>query len=197
MKRFIFLAVVVATVFAFAACGGGKKSKPEVDTDDDSVETEDSDVDDGESVVDDGEENEDDGEGGGDSDQQPGGDNDTPVVPDNDNPDGKDPCDPNPCTEKNRTVCTVTGASYTCSCDRLTCEINGACISDGERNPANTCEECNRDISKTSWSLVADGKDCEAKAGLMGSGICRDGVCGGFGTCDNRAYGLKAGAPCN
>jgi len=197
MKKTVFLAIMLVMVFAFVACGGGKKSKPEIETDEDSVETEDSDVDDGESAVDDGEEHENDGEGGGDSDQQPGGDNDTPVVPDNDNPEEKDPCDPNPCTEKNKTVCTATGASYTCSCDRLTCEINGECVADGERNPANSCEECNRDYSKTSWSLVADGRDCEAKAGLMGSGTCRNGVCGGFGTCDNRAYGLKAGSPCN
>ncbi|MBP5591810.1 PPC domain-containing protein [bacterium] len=211
MKRFIFLAIVSAVIFTFVACGGGKKSKPEVD--DGPVETEDSDVDDGESVVPDGDEdssedgNGNDGDSGykpggdsdsdGDSDQQPGGDSDTPVVPDNDDPEANDPCDPNPCTEKNKTVCTATGTGYTCSCDRLTCEINGACIADGERNPSNSCEECNRDYSKTSWSQVADGRDCEAKDGLMGSGICRSGVCGGFGTCDNRVYGLKAGAPCN
>ena len=194
MKKFLVAAVVLATVFAFAACGGGKKSKPEIETDEDQVETEDSD-DDGEAVVPDG--GNDDEENDGDS-NQPGGNDDTPVVPDNDRPSGGDPCDPNPCTEPNKTVCTVTGDnSYTCSCDRLTCEINGACIADRDRNPLNSCEECNRDYSKTSWSLVADGKDCEAKPGLMGSGTCRNGVCGGFGTCDNRAYGLKAGSPCN
>ena len=196
MKRFVFLAIIFLTVFAFVACGGGKKSKPEIETDEDSVETEDSDVDDGESVVtdSDNENDEDSYVNDGDSDTVP--DNDKP---DNDKPDddNADPCNPNPCTEANKTVCTVTGASYTCSCDRLTCEINGACIADGDRNPANSCEECNRDLSKTAWSPVADGRDCEAKAGLMGSGTCRNGVCGGFGTCDNRAYGLKAGAPCN
>lgn len=188
MKKTAFLAIMLVLVFAFAACGGGKKSKPEVD--EDPVETEDSD--DEEAVVQDGDSDE---ENDGDSDQ-PGGNDDTPIVPDNDGP-AADPCDPNPCTEANRTVCTVTGDTYTCSCDRLTCEINGVCYADGDRNPANSCEECNRDYSKTGWSPVADGRDCEAKAGLMGSGTCRNGVCGGFGTCDNRAYGLKAGAPCN
>ena len=197
MKKTAFLAIMFVLVFAFAACGGGKKSKPEVD--EDPVETEDSDVNDGESVVPDGDDDsgdiENDSENHGDSDQS-GGPDDTPVVPDNDEP-VIDPCNPNPCTEANKTVCTVTGSTYTCSCDRLTCEINGICYADRDRNPANSCEECNRDYSKTGWSPVADGRDCEAKPGLMGSGICRSGVCGGFGSCDNRAYGLKAGAPCN
>ena len=194
MKKTAFFAVMLVIVFAFVACGGGKKSKPEVD--EDPVETEDSDADDGESVVTDGDDDSD--ENGNDEDSYVN-DGDSDTVPDNDKPDNDntDPCNPNPCTEPNKTVCTATGTSYTCSCDRLTCEINGACIADGERNPANSCEECNRDYSKTGWSLVADGRDCEAKAGLMGSGTCRNGVCGGFGTCDNRAYGLKAGAPCN
>jgi len=194
MKKIIFLAVVMTVVFAFTACGGSKKLQPEIETDEDSAETEDSDGSDSGSVVPDGEEEQ---SNDSDSDSQPGENDDTPVVPDNDEPD-KDPCNPNPCTEPNRSVCTVTGAnSYTCSCDRLTCEIGGTCFADRERNPENSCEECNRDYSKTSWSLVADGRDCEAKPGLMGSGTCRNGVCGGFGTCDNRAYGLKAGAPCN
>ena len=194
MKKSLFLAIIFALLFTFAACGGGKKSKPEVD--EDSVGTEDSDVYSDSEVSDSDEEP--DTESDNDSDNNPGGNDDTPVVPDNDVPEGQDPCDPNPCTEANKTVCTVTGAgSYSCSCDRLTCEINGVCYADRDRNPANSCEECNRDYSKTSWSLVADGRDCEAKPGLMGSGTCRSGVCGGFGSCDNRAYGLKAGAPCN
>ena len=194
MKKSLFLAIIFALLFTFAACGGGKKSKPEVD--EDSVGTEDSDIYSDSEVSDSDEEP--DTESDNDSDNKPGGNDDTPVVPDNDVPEGQDPCDPNPCTEANKTVCTVTGAgSYSCSCDRLTCEINGVCYADRDRNPANSCEECNRDYSKTSWSLVADGRDCEAKPGLMGSGTCRSGVCGGFGSCDNRAYGLKAGAPCN
>ena len=87
MKKFLVAAVVLATVFAFAACGGSKKSKPEIETDEDQVETEDSDID-GESVVPDGG----DDEGGNDSDSnQPGGNDDTPVVPDNDTPDETDP----------------------------------------------------------------------------------------------------------
>ena len=196
MKKTAFFAMILVMVFAFAACGGGKKSKPEVDAD--PVETEDSD--DGESVLPDGDDDssdiENDSENHGDSDQ-PGGPDDTPVVPDGDSQPSADPCDPNPCTEANKTVCTVTGNTYTCSCDRLTCEINGICYADRARNPENSCEECNRDYSKTGWSLVADGRDCEAKPGLMGSGTCRSGVCGGFGACDNRAYGLKAGSPCN
>ena len=197
MKKTVFSAIILVLLFAFVACGGGKKSKPEINVDEDPVETEDSDTDDGESVVPDGDEDSTEGDNDGDSDQ-PGGNDDTPVVPDNDKPEETDPCDPNPCTEPNRSVCTVTGTNtYTCSCDRLTCEINGVCFADRERNPENSCEECNRDYSKTGWSLVADGRDCEAKPGLMGSGTCRNGVCGGFGTCDNRAYGLKAGAPCN
>ena len=181
MKKFVVFAVVFLTVFAFAACSG-KKSKPAVDPEEESTETEDSDDDADDSDMD--------------SDQPGDSDSDTVVVPDNDVP-VTDPCNPNPCKEANKTVCTVTGTSYTCSCDRLTCEIDGVCVADRDRNPANSCEECNRDYSKTSWSFVADGRDCEAKPGLMGSGICRNGVCGGFGTCDNRAYGLKAGAPCN
>ncbi len=178
MKKTIFSVIISVVIFVFAACGGGS-SKPEIEVDEDSVETEDFDVEPDEEPDEAVEEDVD----------QIKADDDIPVT---------DPCDPNPCKEVNKTVCTVTGTdSYTCSCDRLTCEIDGVCFADRDRNPMNSCEECNRDYSKTSWSLVADGKDCEAKAGLMGSGTCRNGVCGGFGTCDNRAYGLKAGAPCN
>ena len=178
MKKTLFSVIISVIIFVFAACGGGS-SKPEIEVDEDSVETEDFDVEPDEEPDEAVEEDVD----------QIKADEDVPVT---------DPCDPNPCKEANKTVCTVTGTdSYTCSCDRLTCEIDGVCFADRDRNPMNSCEECNRDYSKTSWSLVADGHDCEAKAGLMGSGTCRNGVCGGFGTCDNRAYGLKAGAPCN
>ena len=181
MRKFVIFAVALATVLVFVSCGGGKKSKPKVETEEESVETEDSDEEPDE-----------------DDDSEQPDDNDSEVViPDYDVP-VTDPCDPNPCKEANKTVCTVTGTdSYTCSCDRLTCEIDGVCYADRDRNPGNSCEECNRDYSKTSWSLVADGRDCEAQPGLMGSGTCRNGFCGGFGSCDNRAYGLKAGAPCN
>ena len=196
MKKTAFLTIVLVLVFAFVACGGGKKSKPEVD--EDQVETEDSDAETQDSDKDTSDHGGETDTENDDSDSSPAVDNDSEVVvPDNDEEVVTDPCNPNPCTEPNKSVCTVTGNTYTCSCDRLTCEINGVCFADRDRNPANSCEECNRDYSETSWSLVADGRDCEAKAGLMGSGTCRNGVCGGFGSCDNRSYGLKAGAPCN
>jgi len=203
MKKLIFLLIVFLSIFALVSCGG-KKSETLDESKDKTAEDKDSDSKSDDSEEEDGEEedsnDEEEGENDGDSEQPDGdedGDADTSPDSDNDGPEETDPCKPNPCTEKNKTVCTADGTSYTCSCDRLTCEIDGVCVADRDRNPENSCEECNRDYSKTSWSLVADGKDCEAKAGLMGSGTCRNGVCGGFGTCDNRAYGLKAGSPCN
>ncbi len=110
----------------------------------------------------------------------------------------QNPCDPNPCNEANRSQCVPDeNGGFTCLCDRLTCEIDGKCIKDGEVNSDSTCTYCNRDISKTSWSPRPENSECEAVSGVMGSGLCKNGSCNGFGECDNRPYGLKAGMPCN
>ena len=109
-----------------------------------------------------------------------------------------DPCAPNPCTEANKTVCQNDGAGgYTCLCDLYTCEIAELCIVDRAVNTLNQCEECDIRKSSNTWSVRDDGSDCEFDFGIDGSGMCREGICGEFGACDNRAYDQAAGYPCN
>lgn len=40
------------------------------------------------------------------------------------------------------------------------CLINGVCYAGGGLNPENSCEECNPDISTTSWTPLAEGSSC-------------------------------------
>ncbi len=186
MKRILSVVFIFTLVFLFS-CDDGKKKIDDTDlldsdavaaTDEDQDEEQDISVDETEDVADEEQDEEKDEET----------DEDNYV----------DPCNPNPCTEENRTVCEADGAGgYQCLCDALTCEIDGACYKDGEVNPMDGCSECNRDFSDSQWSVRPDGSYCEMNPGIPGSGICRGGFCGGFGECDSRAYAQTAGMPCN
>lgn len=182
MKR-ILSAIFIFTLVSLFSCDDGKKKLDDTDLLDSDViglddETEDVTADESEDVTD--------SEVDKDVDEEPDVDN------------YLDPCTPNPCAEANRTVCEADGAGgYACLCDALTCEIDGKCYKDGEVNPFDGCSECNRDYSDNQWSVRPDGSDCEFNPGFPGSGLCRDGFCGGFGKCDNRAYAQGPGNPCN
>jgi len=184
MKKIITLLTVAGLLFFVISCDNGKK-KSQSDEDSADLDT----------VADIDETADESTDENGDTDV-------SDIEPDDGTPDvddaPKDPCLPNPCKEPNRSVCTDDGlGGFTCSCDVLTCEIDGACYKDGDVNPVDTCTACNRDFSLTGWSVRPDGSECEAVMGTPGSGICRKGLCGGFGTCDARAYKQTAGYPCN
>ena len=46
-------------------------------------------------------------------------------------------------------------------------------------------------------SALPNGSECEAVSGQPGSGMCFDGQCMSFGTCDNRSYNQEINHPCN
>ncbi|HPS31395.1 MAG TPA: hypothetical protein PLZ43_14135, partial [bacterium] len=183
MQKIITLLTIAGLFFLISSCDNGKKKAK---TDEDSADLD---------VIADVDETADEA-------VDENGDIDVPDIDSDETPDVDnapiDPCAPNPCVEANRSVCEEDGlGGYTCSCDVLTCEIDGACYKDGEVSPFDGCSACNRDFSLTSWSVRPDGSECAAIMGTPGSGICRKGVCGGFGTCDARAYKQSAGLPCN
>ncbi len=74
---------------------------------------------------------------------QPATDTDTITENDTENPDSdeinEDPCDPNPCQGEHKTVCTVSGTSYTCSCDDGYVLSGTACIDPSTQN-GDSCE---------------------------------------------------------
>jgi hypothetical protein len=182
MRRFYWVIVFLGFIFLFVSCSSKGKKTDDVPDDENDNDVEIIDDDDSSGIVveedDVPDENEDDVPD----------ENDIPV----------NPCDPNPCNEPNRSICEEDGlGGFICNCDEFTCEIEGNCYADGEISPFDMCSHCDRTFSKTSWTVRPDGSYCEASAGIPGSGICRKGVCGGFGNCDTRAYGQGAGYPCN
>ncbi|MGI6393505.1 MAG: hypothetical protein ACOX2F_02040 [bacterium] len=181
-KVFTILSVFVLIFFLFS-CSGKKKTEELSDFDQLTGDLEESDD---KEVQDDGDLKDDIAEPDDEVDDDGG---ETPVV---------NPCDPNPCNEPNRSVCELDGfGGYKCLCDKFTCEIDGECFKEGELNPFDSCYSCNRVFSDTQFTVRSDGSECMAIAGIMGSGICRNGLCGGFGNCDARAYGQGPGYPCN
>ncbi len=51
------------------------------------------------------------------------------------------------------------------------CEIGGATVAAGAKNPSNSCQTCQNDESTTSWSNLANGASCGAGE------ICHSGSC--------------------
>lgn len=62
------------------------------------------------------------------------------------------------------------------------CWISGAYYQGGAKNPANTCQICQPEVSRTEWRALADGSECGA--GL----ICSAGVCGSGCYIDNSRH---------
>lgn len=183
MKKFFMFSLIIVLAFFVFSCDS-KKKKDEGNVDTDTIDADET-IDENEIINDD-----------------PDGltvvDEEIDLDVTDDDPVIIDPCKPNPCSEQNRSVCEADAiGGYKCLCDKFTCEVNGECFKDGDISPMDPCSSCNRDFSKTEFTVRPDGSDCEAMPGTMGSGICRKGLCGGFGKCDSRAYGQKAGSPCN
>lgn len=59
------------------------------------------------------------------------------------------------------------------------CLIAGACYTDGNLEPGNTCAECDPTVSTTDWTTLADGSLCNDGNACTGTG--REGI--GFDAC--------------
>jgi hypothetical protein len=186
MKKFFMLSLIFVLAFFVFSCDTKKKKSEDV-TDIDGIDA-DAEITDEEGIIPDDNTDPDEIAVVDDEPDTEKEDEDSVVI---------DPCNPNPCNEPNRSVCEPDGLGYKCLCDKFTCEINGECFKDGDLNPFDSCSSCNRDFSETEFTVRPDGSECEAVAGTMGSGICRKGLCGGFGNCDSRAYKQGPGYPCN
>ncbi|MGB0588656.1 MAG: MopE-related protein [Myxococcota bacterium] len=85
------------------------------------------------------------------------------------------------------------GASYALDSDILdmceaepcpACKINGQCRDEGSLNPANQCQACLSEISKTTWSL-AEGFACDDDDDCSVADTCEQGQCIGDFDFDN------------
>ena len=98
-----------------------------------------------------------------------------------------------PCTS---TTCVEGQCAH--SVDAVSCLIEGECISSGEANPDQYCQQCAPDTEETSWSFVADGTPCPGGVQhFCDSGACvcvpacadmqcgADGCGGECGICDD------------
>lgn len=91
-----------------------------------------------------------------------------------------------PCTTD---VCNETTKMCENNLDPGNCLIAGVCYGEGQRNPANTCEECNTGMTVSDWTLLPDGTVCDDGNPCTGTGA--PGV--GLDTCD--ANGVCSGEP--
>ena len=111
---------------------------------------------------------------------------------DADRPDGdsdtgpSDPCNPNPCSEPNRTTCVAEGDLALCRCDPGTHEEDGECVEDAECQPTTcnghgTCHDADGELrcDCDEGYQGAFCQDCDTSAGYYpdGAGGCTDTPC--------------------
>ena len=81
-----------------------------------------------------------------------------------------DPCSPNPCTQANKTVCTVSGGDAVCSCNAgYQADGSGACVPIDPCNP-NPCTEAHRGVCQASSGVAVCL--CDPGYGENDSGAC-------------------------
>lgn len=74
-------------------------------------------------------------------------------------------------------TCGGGGEDNKCGCP---CKINGQCYAMGERNPANDCEQCLPQTSRTAWTAVDKGESCDDGQFCSVGEVCDgQGRCGG------------------
>ncbi len=59
------------------------------------------------------------------------------------------------------------------------CEIGLDCVGDGFRNPANSCEVCNIDLTQTAYSVLPDATLCNDGDACTSNDVCTAGACAG------------------
>jgi len=81
---------------------------------------------------------------------------------------------------------------------------SGVCTGGGEPKACGAPGECqtgtgtcNTETGKCEYTSAPDGQTCKAKTDIDGSGICNNGKCFGFDTCDHSVYDQPANYPCN
>lgn len=178
MKRqYWFLLVALFMTVWVVGCSGSGNDITDGDEDGDSVEDSDQDQDDV------------DGDEDGDEDGDSETDGDCTCSEENACCDGCNPInqdgecdDSNLCTENDKCNAGV------CEGTEITCEAKVCYEEDASCNPSTG--ECE-------YTMLENGTECEATEGLLGSGLCLEGECGGFGSCDSRAYNQPFGYVCN
>jgi hypothetical protein len=63
--------------------------------------------------------------------------------------------------------------------------------------PCETLGTCDPETGECVYGEMPDNHECEALAGIPGSGLCLRGGCYGFGDCDHRIYAQEIAFACN
>ena len=98
-----------------------------------------------------------------------------------------DACDPNPCMDEHKTVCTDDGGTAVCGCDEGFMDYgDGACMPADPCADDTTCAAENRECTNDNGSVLCG--DCLAGFHLDGEACvadteCLDDTCSGNGTC--------------
>lgn len=89
-------------------------------------------------------------------------------------------------TEVVEHICLPAGcktASENCAVAVGFCWVDGGCVPNDQRNPANTCQRCDSGVSPQAWRTLSDGWDCDDGVTCTTNDICRSGVCSGDTDC--------------
>ena len=175
-KQHWLLLLTLLLMLTMVACSGSSEEQPDGDDDGDNEVTEDGD-------------GEEDGDLEEDGDVEEDGDDECTCTEENNCCDGCNPINEDGnCDDGN--ACTQTDSCKAGVCvgtDEVVCEA-GLCKTDGL---------CNTESGECEYTEADKGTACEADEGIMGSGICLDGECGGFGSCNSRKYDQESGYACN
>ncbi|MFW6087694.1 MAG: DUF4215 domain-containing protein, partial [Myxococcota bacterium] len=93
------------------------------------------------------------------------------------------------CDDGNTTECD--GCSSSCEVVLDGCSIDGACVAPGTLDPDNECRSCQPEVSRTDYSPVSEGTECDDGQ------FCTDGdTCNGLGSCTGAPRDCGDGLSC-
>lgn len=92
---------------------------------------------------------------------------------------GSNTCSPGVSTCAAGTACDLVTSQCTITC--AGCVVDDICYATGSPNPQNSCEICDVNRSKTSFSSLADGVACDNGVFCDGTDTCQAGVCAALG----------------
>jgi hypothetical protein len=105
-------------------------------------------------------------------------------------------CGPGQTTCGDGLYCVVATDSCDITCSG--CVVDGICYANGSKNPANVCEVCVTDASRTAFTALGDGVACDNGTFCDGTDTCQAGVCTApdVNPCDD-GVACNGGETCN
>ncbi len=75
-----------------------------------------------------------------------------------------------------------------CVVEERGCAIDGVCVDEGKKNPANDCEICLPSVSNAAWTSRPDGEGCNDGLKCTNAEMCQAGICIGQDRCDDDQF---------